>query len=586
MVPGVAVAALALLGLGCTGQVGDGGAAGGSPSGGSPSQPGGGKPGGGPGGPAQPGGGPAPSTGTVPPVAMPGPDGVIDSAGPYALRRLTLLEYQNTLRDLLGVTITDDDKKGFGQDQVVSGGFGSGAGIVTSVDSRNLLDTSGKLAGSAVGDMGKLMPSGCAAPAAGAQQEESCITKWLQEFGARVFRRPMTTDEANGLVGLFKKLRGSDVGAPYNEAVQDLLQAMLQSPQFLYRWELVGEPIKDGHLIKFGPYEIASRLSYFLWATMPDDQLFQAAKAGTLDKPEQIAAQAERMLKDERAKSAMRDFHMQWLGIYGMDELEKGEIYKTFSPEVAKAMLAETNAFIDSILTGSGKLEDLLTSNKSFVTGALATHYGATGVTGADLKPADLNPAQRAGILTHGSFLTKHSKEVESFPIIRGVYVLRQVLCQEIPEPQLELPPAPEQTPGTTTRKLYEDFTAAAACSACHKQINGVGFAFENYDAVGGWRDKEEGQTVDASGSLQLASGAHSYKNAVEFAKAISKAPEVRDCVARNWMRALLRREEKPDEGGSLKAINEAFAASNHDVRALLVAMTKTRAFTHRNPGN
>jgi hypothetical protein len=515
---------------------------------------------------------------------MPGPDGVIDSAGPYHLRRLTLLEYQNTLRDLLGVTITDDDKKGFGQDQVVSGGFGSGAGIVTSVDSRNLLDTSSKLAGAAVADMGKLMPSGCAAPAAGAEQ--GCITKFLQEFGLRVFRRPLTDQEVTGLTGLYTKLRGPDVGAPFNEAVQDLLQAMIQSPQFLYRWELTGEPIKDGHLVKFGPYEVASRLSYFLWATMPDDQLFQAAKTGGLDKPEQIAAQAERMLKDERAKSAMRDFHLQWLGIYGVDELEKGEIYKTYSPEVAKAMLAETRAFVDAVMTGSGKLDELLTSNKSFVNGPLATHYGATGVTGEALQKADLNPAQRAGILTHGSFLTKHSKEVESFPIIRGVYVLRQVLCTEIPEPQLELPPAPEQTPGTTTRKLYEDFTAAAACSVCHKQINAVGFAFENYDAVGGWRDNEEGQKVDASGSLALPSGMLSYKNAVEFTKGIAGTPEVRDCVARNWMRALLRREETPDEGGSLKAVKEAFAASNYDLRALLVAVTKTRAFTHRNPGN
>jgi hypothetical protein len=583
MVPGVALAAVALLGLGCTGQVGQGGPSGSSP-GGSPSTPGG-KPstGGGNGG-SQPGGGNGPTTGTVPPAPMPGPDGVVDSAGPYALRRLTRLEYQNSLRDLLGVTISDDDKRGFAVDSVVSGGFSSGAGIVTSVDSRQLLDVSTKLADAAMADLGKLLPAGCAAPAANAEQ--GCITKWLQEFGLRAFRRPPTDMEISGLTGLFTKLRSAEVGAPWGEAVHDVLLAMLQSPQFLYRWELVGEPIKDGHLIKFGPYEVASRLSYFLWATMPDDDLFQAAKSGGLDRPEQIAAQADRMLKDERAKAGMRDFHMQWLDIYGMDQLEKGEIYKTFSPEVAKAMLAETSAFVDSILTGSGKLEELLTSNKSFVNGPLATHYGATGVTGDVLQKADLNPAQRAGILTQGSFLTKHSKEVESFPIIRGVHVLRQVLCQEIPEPQIELPPAPEQTPGVTTRKLYEDFTAAAACSVCHKKINGVGFAFENYDAVGGWRDKEEGQTVDASGSLDLASGAHNYKNGVEFAKAIARTPEVRECVARNWMRALLRREERPDEGGSLKAINEAFAASDYDLRALLVAITKTRAFTHRNPAN
>ena len=146
MVPGVALAAVALLGLGCTGQVGEGGPAGSSPPGGSPSTPGG-KPstGGGNGG-NQPGGGNGPTTGTVPPAPMPGPDGVVDSAGPYALRRLTRLEYQNTLRDLLGVTISDDDKRGFAVDSVVSGGFASGAAIVTSVDSRQLLDVSSKLA--------------------------------------------------------------------------------------------------------------------------------------------------------------------------------------------------------------------------------------------------------------------------------------------------------------------------------------------------------------------------------------------------------------------------------------------------------
>jgi hypothetical protein len=278
---------------------------------------------------------------------------------------------------------------------------------------------------------------------------------------------------------------------------------------------------------------------------------------------------------------------MQWLGIYGVDELEKGDVYKGYSPEIAKAMLAETAAFVDATLFGpqaSGKLEDLLTSSTSSLNGPLAAHYGVTGVTGTAFQKVNLDPARRAGILTQGAFLTKHSKEVESFPIIRGVYVLRNVLCRELPEPNIELPPAPEQTPGVTTRKLYEDFTAALACQACHASINGVGFAFENYDAVGGYRDKEEGQPVDASGTLELPSGTLTFKNGVEFVKAVAKTPEARECVARNWMRALLRRDERIDEGGSLKAIEEAFTASSYDVRALLLAVTKTRAFTHRNP--
>jgi len=137
-----------------------------------------------------------------------------------------------------------------------------------------------------------------------------------------------------------------------------------------------------------------------------------------------------------------------------------------------------------------------------------------------------------------------------------------------------------------TTRKLYTDFTAASACQVCHGQINGAGFAFENYDATGGYRATEEGQMVDASGSLDLPSGKLTFTNGIDFVKKLAATPEVRDCVARNWMRALLRREESELDGGSLKAVKDAFASSSYDLRALIVGLTKTRAFTHRNPSS
>jgi hypothetical protein len=584
---GTALAALSALGLACTGQIagekGDApGASGpngskGSGNGGSGSNPGG--PGGtGNGSGNGNGGGPAPTP-------MPGPDGVIDSAGGYALRRLSLVEYQNTIRDLLGVTLSDSDRRGFSADQVIHGGFSSGAAIVTSTDSRQFLDVSSKIADAAVADLGKLLPQGCGAPAPA--DEKGCITKFVDQFALRAFRRPPTSEETGALIGLYDKLRGGEIAAPFSEAVHDIVLAVLQSPEFLYRWELDGQPIKDGDLIKFGPYEIASRLSYLLWTSMPDEALFAAARSGGLSKPDDIAAQAARMLKDAKAQDGMRDFHLQWLGIYGVDELEKDPVFTTYSPEVSKAMLAETAAFINATMLGAGatgKLETLYTSSSSFVNAALAKHYGLTSVTGDTLQKVDLNPMQRAGVLTHGSFLARHSKEVDSFPIARGLAVLRQVLCLEIPEPQIMLPPPPEQKPGVTTRQLYADFTAAAACQACHSQINGVGFAFENYDAAGGYREKEEGQTVDASGSLELPSGKITFKNAIELGKALAKTPEARDCLARNWMRSLLRREESKLDGGSLKAINQAFSASNFDMRELVVSLTKTRAFTHRNP--
>ncbi len=568
--PRALVTALWLLGSACTGQVGD--APGAGPAGGGPTGPEG-RPN--PGAPGSPGG--------SNPGATPGPGGGSDSAGPYALRRLTRLEYQNTIRDLLGITLSDEDRRGFSEDQVQGGGFGSGAAIVTSVDSRQFLDVSSKLADTAVATLGKLMPAGCEAPAPDAEQ--GCITRFVEEFGLRAFRRPVNPAEAEGMSTLYKQLRSAEVGADWKQAVHDVLLAFLQSPELLYRWELDGAPIKDGNLIKFGPYEIASRLSYLLWASMPDNELLAAAKTGKLSTPDQIAAQAERLLKDDKARDGLRDFHMQWLGIYGVDELEKDDSFKTYSPEVAKAMLAETGAFLDAAFFGAsatGKLEALMTSSTSFVNAALAKHYGVGGVTGDAPQKVDLNPMQRAGILTQGAYLARHAKEADSFPIARGVHVLRQVLCQELPEPNIELPPAPEQTPGTTTRKLYEDFTKAAACQVCHGRINGVGFAFENYDATGGYRDKEEGQVVDSSGSLDLPSGKVTWKNGIEFVKAIAVTPELRDCAARNWMRFLLRRDERPEEMGSLDAVEKAFGSSSYDLRQMMLGLTRTRAFTHR----
>jgi hypothetical protein len=510
---------------------------------------------------------------------------VVDSAGPYALRRLTVVEYQNTVRDLLGVALSEEDRRSFAADQVLSGGYNNGAALVTSVDSRQFLDASTKIADAAAADLTKLLPQGCAAPAAGA--DGACIGKFVEQFGLRAFRRPVNATESAALVALYNRLRGADVGATFEQAVHDLVLAILQSPQFLYRWELDGQPIKDGDLIKFGPYEMASRLSYFLWASMPDDALFEAARSGALGKPEQIAAQADRLLKDDRARAGIHDFHMQWLGLYGVEDLDKDASFTTYSQDVARAMITETESFIDANLFGpqaTGKLDALFTSSTSYVNGDLAKHYGVSGVTGTAFQKVELDPAQRAGFLTQGAWLAKHSKEIDSFPIARGLHVLRSILCQEVPEPNIMLPPPPEAMQGVTTRKLYENFTSAAACQVCHTQINGVGFAFENYDAAGGYRAMEEGQQVDASGVLTLKSGNITFKNAVDLTKAMAATPEARDCVARNWMRSLLRREERPIEAGSLKAAEQAFAASSYDVRSLIVSLTKTRAFTHRNP--
>ena len=276
---------------------------------------------------------------------MPGPDGVIDSAGPYALRRLTKLEYQNSLRDLLGTTVSDDDKRGFAADQVLSGGFSSGAGIVTSVDSRQLLDVSSKLADAAMADLGKLLPAGCAAPAADAEQ--GCVDQVIEEFGLRAFRRPPTAEEMSGLTALYTKLRGAEVGATWARRARRAAghPAVAAVPVPLGAGGR--SPIKDGHLISWALRDRLAPVVFpvGLHARRRAVRGGQGRRAGPARADRRPG---RRMLGDERAKAGMRDFHMQWLDIYGIAHLEKDEIFTTYSPEVAKAMLGETSAFVDA----------------------------------------------------------------------------------------------------------------------------------------------------------------------------------------------------------------------------------------------
>jgi hypothetical protein len=218
--------------------------------------------------------------------------------------------------------------------------------------------------------------------------------------------------------------------------------------------------------------------------------------------------------------------------------------------------------------------------------GPLAALYGVSGVSGDKMQPASYDPKQRAGILTQGSFLASHADGDFSHPVRRGVTVLRHVLCQEIPQPDaVMVPPLPERPQGVTTREFFAQHSLfGPICTTCHALIDPMGFAFENFDAVGQYRETEVGKKVDASGTLKLPSGDLSYQNAVEMATKLSTSSELRDCMTRNWMRYLLRRQEVDAEKGSVDNALKAFEQSQWDVREMLVALTTQRAFTHRQP--
>ena len=515
------------------------------------------------------------------------PADITNLAGPRPLRRLTLLEYSNTIRDLLGEQMAVGRGAGFSVDIPSVAGFVTGAKITSSVDAKQFVDASDRLSTAAIARLPDLLPRGCQpAPAPGA--EDDCARQFIKQFGLRAYRRPPTAQEETELFDFYRGLRQPEIGASFRDAIKELIAGIIQSPNFLYRWEQAGAPIKDGPLYRLDSWEIASRLSYFLWASMPDNALFTAAQNGDLQNLDRIAQEARRMLTDPKARDGIRDFHLQWLGVEGLPDLQKDPSFTSYTPETAQAMLNETSELASAVLFGpqaTGKLADLFSSPASFIDARLARIYGVMNVTGDNLRRAPLDPAQRAGVLTHGSFLATHADADLSHPVKRGVHVLRQVLCVDLPDPDgLEIPELPEPRPDQTTRERYAAH-AQGACASCHTRIDGVGFAFENYDATGGFRTTENNKPVDSSGRVPLPSGDITFGKGIDFIKAIASTKELRECVARQWFRYVMRRTEVAEEAGSLKALATAFETSDWDMRELLVALTRTRGFTHRKPG-
>jgi hypothetical protein len=558
---GVALLAIAPA-MACSGQitetVNDPDGAG--PGGANPANPGGAV--------ANPGGAvPGAGGGTMVPASMP---------GPAPLRRLTIHEYNNTVRDLLGIDSAPG--RDFASDRE-SGGFATGGPVTTSTDAARLLESAENMASAAAARLDSLLP--CPGIGEDAAAQAACARGFIEKFGRRAFRRPLTTDEVADLEKVYTAHRGGEINHPFKEAVRAVLSAMLVAPQFVYRTEGFGSPpIKDGNVIRFGPHEMAARLSYGLWGTMPDDELFAAADANRLSSKAQLNQQTRRMLADPRAREAITDFHAQWLEIERLAQESKDAKFNQFTPELVAAMGAETAAFAGDILLGpraTGSMEQLFTSSETTVTPALAQLYGATG-SGA----VTLNPAQRAGLFTQASFLAMHAGTAESNPVRRGAVVLKRVLCTEVPPPPNDDvgQPAPPAA-GLTTRERFA-MHSMNACATCHVQMDPIGFAFENYDAIGAWRTTEQGDPVDAAGTVKLASGELRFKNAVELMGQLARTPEARDCFSTQWLRYFLRRAELPGDQASLRAAQEVWRKSSYDIRELLVALTEMPAFTHR----
>ena len=332
------------------------------------------------------------SAGTTP-VCMPG---VIDP-GRSPMRRLNGFEYDNTVRDLMGAT-KKYSTTWPADNQAANSGFSNAADHlrVDRLVAEGFQKAAEEMAAAAVANLGALAPA-CNPTMMGA---ESCARSFIQAFGKQAFRRPLVDEEVTRYLGLFTT---GSTGATYNDGVSLVIEAVLQSPNFLYRLEF-GDPTATGNVVPLTSYELATRLSYFLWSTMPDDALFAAADANTLTTPAELGAQTERMLQNDHAKAMVRQFHREWLQVERAMMTKAVEFYPTYAIDLAAELVFEADRFMENVYWNNGSLLTLLTAPYSFMNGTLAQHYGIPGSAGTALVRVDLDPAQRSGILTLGGF--------------------------------------------------------------------------------------------------------------------------------------------------------------------------------------
>ena len=513
--------------------------------------------------------------GTAGAAGSAGANPVLDTGlpGRALIRRLSNREYDATIATLLG------DTTGYAGDfpgDTIVHGFTNNSDVqdVGPALVEQYVLAAEKVAEKAAGNVDVLL--GC--PLA---EGEACVADFIERFGKRAWRRPIAAEERVELLRVF-----TDGQAAFDAVtgVKLLVQAFLVAPSFLYRAE-VGVPVSGAPYAALTSWELASRLSYFLTGTMPDDVLLAAAEAGELSTPEGIAAQAERLLAAPVARVQVTEFFSGWLNLFAVLRLQReAEQFPAWNTTLPQLFSDETRAFASKVVfDGAGDLATLLTASYTYGDPSLAAYYGGTaGPLEGGLARIELPPDRRAGLLTQASFLATHSKEIQTDPVARGKFVRERLLCQGIdpPPPDVVITP-PTITPGTTARDRFAEHEANPICAGCHVLIDPVGLAFENYDPIGQWRDTELGKSIDASGDLTDTDVEGPFVGVVEMAGKLAQSSLVSECFVRQWFRFAFGRVESDADDPRIATIAGGFAGANGQVRSLLVALTQTPDFRY-----
>ncbi|MDZ4694795.1 MAG: DUF1592 domain-containing protein [Deltaproteobacteria bacterium] len=511
------------------------------------------------------------------------------------MQRLSNVEIANSIRALLAGVADPAQIPHVTSLAPESGRFGYTNNVAGQEPTRVFADALEEFAvrssAAAVSNLAKL---GCA------NTDGSCVGKFVRDFGKRVFRRPLTDVEVGNFQAAYDEARKAPYNFDHAMALETVVGSLFQSPQFVYRIEEgTGDVTENGGKSLSG-YDMASRLSYLFWDSMPDADLFAAAERGDLSKTAEIEKQARRLLNDDRSRQAVLTFYNEWLHFDRFSAnvsvpVKDRAFFPDFSDAQSEGLKAGFHRTVESaFFDGDHSLEAFFASSRGFVNDDTASIYGVEKPGSKDLVEVQLNAEQRAGIITNAGFMSGLSHGTEGASILRGGFVMDRLLCAPSPPPPedivREIPFS--QTEAITYRQRVENTAEKGQCASCHMALDAFGFLFENYNPIGAWQDEEQarfkGETfrlpVDSSstisGTLDL-DGA--YPNAIPFMKKLAKSEQAAQCLVENWWLWANARTELEEDGCAIVPLTTAFLKSGGDMQELLVELAKSAPFRFRS---
>jgi hypothetical protein len=402
-------------------------------------------------------------------------------------------------------------------------------------------------------------------------------------FGQRAFRRPLSEGEVASYLEVYADGRTAyDDATGFIAGLRLVIEAMLQSPHFLYRIE-TSSAIEAGRVV-LSDWEIAQRLSYFLTNSMPDDELFAAARAGQLATDEGVQQQVARLLAEPAAQAALEHFHDQLLNLTAYTGIAPSPaLFPQVSSELGSTLLASTRALLgDLVFAQEQGFAGLMTTSRAFVNAELAQLYGVPGRFGAALVAVELPPDERRGLFTQAGFLASNATGVSPDPIHRGVFIAKRILCRAIAAPPDNVTPPPPSGVGTNRQIVEEHTESRPGCAACHEQrINPYGFVFENYDAVGAYRTTDNGLPVNAGAEPMLDGDSVPVDDALGFATALSTSREAHDCFARHLFEFALGRNATEADQPMIHSLGQA-SLDGRSIVELVSSLALSPAFLQR----